>query len=331
MTPRDDALSYGRRGWAVLPCHSPATSGGCTCGRTDCASPAKHPRLRRGLHEATTDPDLIAAWWRRWPDANVALRTGAGSGLVVIDVDPARGGDASLAALTAAHGHPDTLTVATGGGGRHLYFTHPGSAVRNSAGVLGAGLDVRGDGGYVLAPPSRHVTGGTYRWDSWQAPAPLPAWLHDLFQRPMPAPDARRPPALCAPGRDVDSAWARQALAGEVARVRHAEPGRRNTDLNRAAFCLGQLVASGHLDADVVTGLLTDAALAAGLGPREVAATLRSGLAAGSRSPRHPPDRSADLTVARRGELDLRRVDLPLPPSSPAPRSHPVSPDLSVP
>ncbi|MEW6474294.1 MAG: bifunctional DNA primase/polymerase [Actinomycetota bacterium] len=308
MRTRDAALAYALRGWAVLPCHEPASRGACSCGRADCTSPAKHPRTRRGLNEATTDPETVAAWWRRWPSANLALRTGAASGLVVIDVDPAHGGDASLARLVAEHGPlPRTLTVATGSGGRHYYFAHPGQPVRNSAGVLGPGLDVRGDGGYVVAPPSRHITGGTYQWANEAGPEALPAWLEQPPPRAAPArPQDARPPRQA-------NAWASQAMLSELARVRHSEPGRRNNDLNRAAFALGQLVAAGHLDADLVHDLLVDAGLAVGLGGREVAATIRSGLEAGGRHPRHPAARSAPGEHPPAHAIDLRTIDLPGP------------------
>ncbi|MGH9012234.1 MAG: bifunctional DNA primase/polymerase, partial [Acidimicrobiia bacterium] len=128
------ALIYAGRGWAVLPCHQPR-HGSCSCGRVDCTSPAKHPRTAHGLRDASTDPERIRAWWRRWPEANVAVRTGAASGLVVLDIDPPHG-EASLATLVAHHGVlPPTLTVNTGSGGYHLYFAHPGTTLRNSAGV----------------------------------------------------------------------------------------------------------------------------------------------------------------------------------------------------
>lgn len=156
------ALGYAGRGWAVLPLHHP-TSSGCSCGRGDCRTPAKHPRNTHGVTEATKEPARIRLWWRRWPQANVAIATGAISGLVVVDVDPRHGGDESIHALEAKHGVAPTLEVATGGGGRHLYFRHPGGLVTNKVGVA-PGVDVRGDGGYVVAPPSIHMSGQAYRW-----------------------------------------------------------------------------------------------------------------------------------------------------------------------
>jgi hypothetical protein len=273
------------RGWPVLPCHHPA-AGRCSCGDPRCPAPAKHPRVDRGLHAADTDPAVIERWWHRWPDANLAVRTGAapdGAGLVVLDIDPAHGGAASLAALTEAHGAlPATLEVHTGGGGSHQYFAHPGRPVPNSAGRLGPGLDVRGDSGYVLVPPSRHVSGGRYRW----LPGPLallPGWLTELV--------VATPVSLPAAGPRRPGAWAAAALAGEEANVRGASEGCRNYTLNRAAFALGQLVAAGHLDTDVVTAVLTRAGLDAGLTRRETLATITSGLTAGAARPRHPVPR----------------------------------------
>ncbi len=151
-------------------------------------SPGKRPYTHRGLHDASTDPDQIRGWWRKWPDANVGIRTGAESGLIVLDVDPDHGGDESLAQLEALQGPlPATVQQRTGGGGRHYLFQHPGTPVRNRAGFR-PGLDVRGDGGYIVAPPSRHISGERYAWEPGCSPdgielAALPAWLLDLITR----------------------------------------------------------------------------------------------------------------------------------------------------
>jgi hypothetical protein len=113
-----------------------------------------------------------------WPQANIAIATGARAGLVALDVDPRHGGDRSLARLIDTHGSlPDTPCVWTGGGGLHYYFAHPGTKVSNSAGKVAVGIDVRGDGGYVVAPPSVHVSGGVYEWAVACEPAPIPTWL----------------------------------------------------------------------------------------------------------------------------------------------------------
>lgn len=335
--PVEAALAYARRGWPVFPCHHPVP-GGCSCRSPGCASAAKHPRTKRGLHDATTHPEVIARWWRAWPRANVAIRTGAGRaagarGLVVLDVDPLHGGEASLDRLLATHGPlPSTRVVRTGNDGVHLYFCHPGGTVANSAGTrLGPGLDVRGDGGYVIAPPSMHATGATYRWGTIRDLAPVPPWLCDLLAAPKyerrPGPDPaqlRRDAGVCA--------WAATAVEGELARVATAEVGRRNHVLNRAAFVLGQIVGGGHLDREVVASLLEQAGVAVGLGARETVQTVESGLGAGEANPRHPPDRprarrgstptggrprspqtagAGEYTVGECGDVDLRSIDLP--------------------
>ncbi len=168
----DAALGYARRGWPVFPIWHPTEDGGCACSKgLDCPSPAKHPMsdlVPRGLKHATTDPDLIRAWWTRRPQANIGMATGRRSGVVVVDVDLDKGGFETLAALIHHHEEwPITPAVKTGGGGLHFFFCYPeGAKIRNDAGKkLGPGLDVRGEGGYVLLPPSTHATRRVYEWE----------------------------------------------------------------------------------------------------------------------------------------------------------------------
>jgi Bifunctional DNA primase/polymerase, N-terminal/Primase C terminal 1 (PriCT-1) len=184
------ALRYAGNGlpvfplWPVLKFERGFT---CGCGKgTRCDSPGKHPLsalVPNGLKSATTDTKVITDWWTAWPDANIAIATGA---VIVVDVDPRHGGDAALAQLEARHGNfPATWRVRTGGGGLHIYFTTPPDVViKNSAGQLGAGLDVRGHGGYVVAPPSAHISGGKYEWAVGKDLAPMPAWLLNALQQP---------------------------------------------------------------------------------------------------------------------------------------------------
>jgi putative DNA primase/helicase len=133
-------------------------------------------------------PEQIEAWWRCWPNANVGVATGAVSGIWVLDVDPDKGGDRSLAEFEALFETlGPTWRVETGGGGLHYWFRAPGEPLRSNAGRLGPGLDVRADGGYVVAPPSRHRSGHAYRWDEPSCPtrAPIlqaPRWLLDLLR-----------------------------------------------------------------------------------------------------------------------------------------------------
>jgi hypothetical protein len=150
------ALDYAARGWCVLPLHD-VTRGACSCvDGTACKTPGKHPRLANWTKIATTDAGTIAGWWRGWPSANVGILTGRRSDLVVLDVDPRHGGNESLAALVAEHeGLPETVAVETGGGGRHFYFRCPPGTERVRSVTLAGGLELKADGTFVVAPPSR--------------------------------------------------------------------------------------------------------------------------------------------------------------------------------
>lgn len=166
-TMLEAALSYARQGRPVFPVWSPTEGGGCACPRgLDCPSPAKHPITTNGFKDATTDRARIITWWTEHPEANIGMPTGRRSGLFVVDVDIDRGGFETLAALIHRHKEwPDPPTVLTGGGGVHFFFRYPtGVEIRNSTGKLGPGIDVRGEGGYVLLPPSVHATRRSYEW-----------------------------------------------------------------------------------------------------------------------------------------------------------------------
>jgi hypothetical protein len=283
------ALAYSRRGWEVFPLYT-ANPGACSCRRRrKCSHPGKHPLTRHGVHDATTDEAIIRRWWACWPSANIGIATGGLCSLVVIDVDPANGGEVSRDRLQSLMGSlPPTLTAQTGGGGLHLYYRHPGGLLRNTAGRLPGiecnlpGVDLRGDGGYVVGPPSRHSSGARYAWvdESLQA-APCPAWLREETR---PAPGQRAVPTPL-PHRGA-SRYAVAALRAEADAVRHAPMGSRNNRLNRAAFCLGMLVAGGELDGRLVEDELLAAAIDAGLPEPEARASLVSGLRAGGREPR---------------------------------------------
>lgn len=189
----DDALAYAHRGWHVIPLHWPVGKGGCSCGRAGCESPAKHPRTPHGCKEATTDESVIRLWFRRWPCANVGIATEP-SGLLVVDVDPRNGGAESWRLVVEHLGRQldDAMTVTTGGGGRHLYFslppgTLPGS-IRSRSGALGPGVDLKCAGGYVVAPASHHVDGSQYRWlaNGIREPREAPEALLELAGRAQP-------------------------------------------------------------------------------------------------------------------------------------------------
>jgi len=184
----DAALKYANRGWAVLPIHTPGANGSCSCGRSDCDSPGKHPRTMNGLRDATTDEATIKKWFNRWPTANIGIATGAESGLVVIDVDGDEGSE-SWHELQSRHGTlPDTITAKTARG-FHIYLKHPGGYVKPSASAVGKGIDVRGDGSYIVAPPSTHASGKQYMWELSGNPdevelADMPEWLVESIRAP---------------------------------------------------------------------------------------------------------------------------------------------------
>ena len=170
-------------------------------------------------------------------------------------------------------------------GGWHAYMAHPGGRLGNSQGELAGGLDVRGDGGYVVAPPSLHKSGGRYRWASaWQPESPpMAPWLVELLR-----PKAVSPDVIAPRGREhrhgLDPYLA-AALDGEARDVASAPAGQRNGRLNLAAWRLGRLVDAG-LAQHVVVEVLLVAARTAGLSDHEALATIRSGLEAGLRNPR---------------------------------------------
>ena len=160
----EELLTLAQRGWHIFPCHSMAV-GKCSCGKgAACESPGKHPRTSRGVKDATNDPDKIRAWVSAYPTANWAVACGEVSGVFVVDVDPRHGGFDALEQWTADHPLPETLTVLTGGGGRHFYFEYPADSLIGNRTNWITGVDVRGNGGYVILPPSNHQSGGTYRW-----------------------------------------------------------------------------------------------------------------------------------------------------------------------
>ncbi|MEV4345073.1 bifunctional DNA primase/polymerase [Actinoplanes sp. NPDC049596] len=274
------ALAYARHGIPVLPVHT-AGPDGCSCDRgVRCERPGKHPHLRHGLTDATTDPHQIDLWWHHWPAANVGLRTGVV--MDVADVDSEEGWHGLCHVLGGSW--PDGPVVRTGSGGWHFWFrpTGFGNRVR-----LLPGLDWRGSGGYVVAPPSRHASGGDYRWvrrPGDTLPAGPPA-LRELIDGPVPG--AGSSDRRAGPPRPIahPDRYAQAALRAETDRVARAPVGTRNDTLNRAAFALGRLVGAGLLGTAEATRELEAAARFAGLGRAEIRGTIRSGMTAGRRTP----------------------------------------------
>lgn len=188
-------------GWPVFPLHSPITTSKeeadrrCSCKTPGCANVGKHPRTKHGFKDATTELAAIERLWKESPQGNIGIACGVHAGIVVVDIDPRHGGDVTLEGLEAEHGRlPATVETLTGGGGRHLFFQHPGGYIKSRE--IAAGIDCKADGGYVVAHGSLHGSGNQYAWRPSATPddlalAPLPPWLLSLMRdEHSPAPTA---------------------------------------------------------------------------------------------------------------------------------------------
>ena len=250
----------------------------------------KTPSIARGFYSATTNPETIKRLWRI-ADRNTGIPTGSISGFWVLDIDP--GGEDEIGGLEADHGPlPATRTVITPRGGRHMWFRYTGP-VPSTAGRIALHVDTRGDGGYVVVPPS--VTARAYSWsgDPARDLVVSPNWLIELVRK-KPSISERAAAAITPPTDSSAGSWTTAygsaALDREIAALAATARGGRNHALNRTAFRLFQLVAGGELGkAEVFHGLI-DACHRNGLigddGERSVRATIRSAAKAGLKFPR---------------------------------------------
>ncbi len=281
------ALGYAARGLAVFP-----------------VPPGTKKSYKSAAHSAgrpwgmTRNADEIRRDFAQWPDAGIGIPTGAANRIIVVETDTVAGGhahdgDLALAELEAEHGAlPETLQAVSPSGSIHRYFRHPGGGVKikNSCSEIAPGVDVRGDGGMVVAPPTLRPGVGRYHWRKRIPIAPMPAWLIELTKqtdrRPSGEKAHRNNSIYVGPG----SAYAAVALDREIDALANTGPGARNHALNRASFSLHQLVAGGELDGNEVERCLIEAAIANGLvaddGLPSVKATIESGMRAGLQHPR---------------------------------------------
>ena len=230
------ALAFARHDHAVLPLTWPARINGrllCSCRRAaDCIAPAKHPLGRlapNGLLSASTDEATIRKWFTDEPAANLGVRT---DGLIVIDIDPRHGGDASLAVLERDHEFPPTWRVLTGGGGEHVIFKCPAGAAVNSSSassnpLLGPGVDIRSRHGYIVAPPSRHLSGRSYCWNVDYHPADIPideapSWLRANCRERASGVPARIQSVGIGAGASSTSAGGAMTIGGDIGGSGHA-------------------------------------------------------------------------------------------------------------
>lgn len=199
------ALSYAHElSFAVFPVHG-IFNGVCTCGNPDCANAGKHPVPINGLKAATKDEDAIRRLFSSSRPYNIGIATGPISNIFVVDVDGAEG-EESIADLQSANSPlPKTLTSLTGRG-RHLIFRHPGIKIKTRSSKLGNKLDIRGDGGYIVAPPSNHKSGAVYQWSETQGYeiADAPEWLIKLVMAEV-APDTAPIPTT-----PTDNEWSNE-------------------------------------------------------------------------------------------------------------------------
>jgi len=265
------ALKLARAGLRVHPLHAPVLDQHgvvrCDCRRgAACDAIGKHPRLKGWQQRATSLEEQVAELWDAHPQANIGIRLG--DGICVLDVDPRNGGAESLATLEEEQGELHTLTARTGGGGLHLYFA---GNLKNTTGKVGAGLDTKGKGGLVVAPPSLHASGRRYQWvDTSVRLAVVPRWLRNRVDPP------RIDRTYSPPPVNPSSKYLETAVRDECTNLASTQEGGRNDALNRAAYALARFVADGTADAAYIVSELQRAARACGLRDSEINATLTS-------------------------------------------------------
>lgn len=229
-----DALKYRAKAWSIFPLHH-VKDGACSCGNKNCSSPGKHPRIGNWLEYQKRLPskDEIKAWWHRWPNANIAIITGKISGMVVIDID-------DMSVYKSVFKRANTGRVSTtGSGGKHLFYQYPNvDYIGNRAGFI-KGVDFRGDGGYIVAPPSSHASGNNYKWTFFNTPSELP---EDLLEEILAGGTDKKESAK----RDKKEDWISNLLENGP------EEGTRNDSIARLA---GYYAAKGVSEDIVLTQL----------------------------------------------------------------------------
>lgn len=294
MSNFDLALALAAADIPTFPCYAEASDRG----------PAK--RCMRGIYwrkDRTTDVKTLESWWRMEPDALPAISLET-VGLFVVDLDrhhEEQDGVAAWQELTAKYGDPGAPAVGTPSGGMHLYFRQPeGEPLGNHRGILPAGIDVRGAGGYVIAPgatlPDKRTYYGCNHLAVTQGAVPAPDWLLAMIRtkkepdKPANTMVVYTPSLLNLPSDARVKAYAEAAFAAELDKLRSAPKGARNNTLNECAFSIGTLVGAGWISEPEASKMLLYNALVSGLDRVETMATIASGLKAGMRSPREMPD-----------------------------------------
>ncbi|WP_176026835.1 bifunctional DNA primase/polymerase [Brucella intermedia] len=288
----DVALSYTARNWPVFPCRAADEEFVDEDGLIEILA-TKTPLSSNGFRGATLNERIVRELWRRNPGAMVGVPTGAPIGAWVLDIDPKHGGPDTLAALQAEHGAlPATLTAETTSGGRHYFFKHK-AGVRNR-GALGAGIDVRGDGGYVIAAGSVPAVGQPYRWLVDMEPVDAPDWLLELvLPRSYDSTTMFQAPSVSG---TINDRYVERAVQSELDDLAMEPMGNRNNRLNDAAFRLGTFVGAGALSESEARALLQDVARGWGRDFPRCCKTIDNGLKAGKMHPRQAPEALNDNT-----------------------------------
>jgi hypothetical protein len=288
LTPLELAQHYVGQGWPVFPCRSHAEENVDQATGEIVTLGEKTPLTPNGFKAATRFPRIIERWWSDWPDAAVGLPTGEKTGFFALDIDNKPGGANGfdwLAEMEAEHGPlPDTARVTSPNGGLHIYYKYV-VGTRNR-GALGAGVDIRSEGGYVLAAGSTMANGRSYKWETdTREIADAPAWLLDLLL-PKSAP-AHTQYSLSAA---TNNAYVDAAVDRELADLAGAPMGTRNNALNDAAFSIGTIVGAGALGEAEARALLQDVARGWGRDWSRCCKTIENGLKAGIQNPRNIPE-----------------------------------------
>jgi putative DNA primase/helicase len=255
----------------------------------------KKPAVTNGVHAAKKSLKLIEKHFTAHPRQNWAIATGQASQIIVLDIDGPEGQESFKKLIEANCPVSKTVIVRTPHG-RHIYFKAPAYRVPNSASRIAPGIDVRGDGGYVVGPGSANPDGAytiVHGPDEAEI-APAPEWLLKKIAEAAPAPEPLRVQQIAIADRNRAEAYAAAALGRELDRLRKAPLHQRNTTLNLCAFKLGQFLPYGLFDENRIAADLTAAASTTGLHESEIAPTIKSGFCAGRQSPRRIPFLKSD-------------------------------------
>ena len=279
------AMIYAHHGYPVLPLKG------------------KKPIVPNGYLDATTDQDVINGWWNHGKlDWNIGIPTGPASGIWVLDIDQkpnGANGAASLLEHTIRHGAlPITVTQRTGTG-THLFFKLGETEVKCSTVMLGPGLDVRGEGGYVVVAPSVHPDTGTkYQWLPDQSLFDMtipeaPVWLVEMTCKRKSNSELHQPSALTKAIKHSQR-YGTVALDRECKRIEAAQNGQQERTLNSSSFAIGRLISSGHLSESIAVSRLKESAAKMHSYDRknqwtksQICQKIDRAIAQGKKSPRH--------------------------------------------